>query len=332
LGKLKVCGEEEEELDFSAELDDLVKDVRWLALVRVHTTKNYSHAALMNNMRNAWSAAKETTFKVMGENLFLVQFNCLGDWTRVMDGGPWIFRGAPVVLEEYDGFSNIHEYKLDRIPVWIRIFGLPDGLTKNKELAERVAKKVGEKPIKVIVTEGKINPTPYLRARVFLKLDTPLVRFVSITFKEAKRYLVQYEKLPSFCGFCGLLGHEVSECGDGVHDVEACEWGDWLIVKFPSFVPNRTPRGRGGRGGRMGGRGRGFGDEDDMDFTYENPTFDERDGADSGKSLEQEDGQLPTSPEPAKEKKRPRSSTSQDSPDAEMATAASSETEGRRAQ
>ena len=40
---------------------------------------------------------------------------------------------------------------------------------KNKELAEKVAKKVGD-PIMVIVNEGKINPTPYLRARVWLDL------------------------------------------------------------------------------------------------------------------------------------------------------------------
>jgi hypothetical protein len=66
-----------------------------------------------------------------------------------MDGGPWSFRGAPVVLEEYDGFSSIHEYKLNRIPVWVRICGLPDGLMKKKELAEKVAKKVGEPPISV---------------------------------------------------------------------------------------------------------------------------------------------------------------------------------------
>ena len=40
-------GKEEEDLDFSAEVEDLVKDVRWLALFRVHTTKPFSHAALL---------------------------------------------------------------------------------------------------------------------------------------------------------------------------------------------------------------------------------------------------------------------------------------------
>ena len=222
---LKLTGEEAEDLDFSGEFDDLVKDVRWLALIRVHTSKSFSHSALFNAMRNAWTVAKEVNFKIKGDNLFLSQFHCLGDWTRVMDGGPWIFRGAPVVLEEYDGFSNIHEYKLMKIPAWVRIYGLPDGLMKKKELAEKVARKVGEPPFTVIVTEGMINPMPYLRARVHLDLAKALVRFVPITIKEAKRYPIQYEKLLVFCDFCGMMGHEVTECGDGVHKPEECEWG-----------------------------------------------------------------------------------------------------------
>ena len=72
-------------------------------------------------MRIAWAAAKEVTFKALGENLFLVQAQCLGDWNRIMEGGPWLFRGTPVVLEEYDGFTNVKDYKLNKIPVWVRI-------------------------------------------------------------------------------------------------------------------------------------------------------------------------------------------------------------------
>jgi hypothetical protein len=133
-----------------------------------------------------------------------------------MEGSPWLFRGAANMLEEYDGFSNVLEYKLNRISVWMRIQGVPKGLMKKRELAEKVAKKVGD-IITVVVNEGKINSTPYLRARVWLDLDKLLVRVVPITLKERMKYLVQYEKLPSFCFFCGCMDHEVTECGDGVH-------------------------------------------------------------------------------------------------------------------
>jgi hypothetical protein len=51
--------EKEEDLDLSGEFEELVKEVRWLALFRVHTTKTFSHAALFGALRNAWAAAKE---------------------------------------------------------------------------------------------------------------------------------------------------------------------------------------------------------------------------------------------------------------------------------
>ena len=125
-----------------------------------------------------------------------------------MEGRPWLFRGAAIVMEEYDGFSNVKAYKLDRIPTWGRIQGVSEGLMET-ELAEKVATKVGDL-ITVVVNEGKINSTLFLRTRVWLDLRKPLVRVVPITLKERMKYLVQYEKLPSFCLFCGCLGHEVS--------------------------------------------------------------------------------------------------------------------------
>ena len=106
----------------------------------------------------------------------------------------------------------------------------------------------------MIVNEGRINPTKYLRARVFVKLDTPLVRFVPLTLKEKKKYPVTYEKLPDFCEFCGLIGHIATECGDGIHPAEECQWGDWLLVSFDASF--RRGEGRGsGRCGDAAGRG-----------------------------------------------------------------------------
>lgn len=216
-------------------------------------------------MRNAWAAAKEVTFKVMDPNLFLVQFHCLGDWSRAIEGSPWLFRGAAIVMEEYDGFSNPRDYKLDRIPVWARIQGVPEGLMRKKELAEKVAKKVGDINT-VVVNEGKINSTPYLRTRVWLDLSKPLVRVVLITIKERIKCMVQYEMLLNFCFFCGRIGHEVTEYGDGVHPKESCQWADWMRVPFSRMGTFREDHG-GGRGrGRGRGRGHGGGRGSGMDI------------------------------------------------------------------
>jgi len=195
-----------------------VKEARWLAIFRVHTLKPFSHTMLFGAMRIAWVAAKEVTFKAVSGNLFLVQMHCLGDWNILMDSGPWLFRGSTVVLEVYDGFSNVNAYKLDKIEVWTCIQGVSEGLMKKKELAEKVASKVGV-PISMIVNEEKLNPTMYLWARVWLQLNKPLVCVVPITPKERRTFLVQYEKIPTFCFHYGLMGNEITECGHGVHEI-----------------------------------------------------------------------------------------------------------------
>ena len=174
-----------------------------------------------------------------------------------MDGGPWIFRYAPIIIQEYDGFTDVSEYKLNKVPLWARLKGLPEGLTAKKELAEKSAAKVGEPPCTVIVNEGKINPASALRVRVFVDVSTPLVRCVPITLKELRRYPVFYDRLPDFCFFCGLMGHTVEECGDGIHDPRTCEWGEWLLwgLEQPTFVS--------GGGGNLDGRGGGAGQQEE---------------------------------------------------------------------
>lgn len=208
---------------------------------------------------------------------------------------------------------------------------------KKKELAEKVARKVGCPPITVIVDEGRINPSSYLRARVFMDLDKPLVRVVPITIKESRRYLVQYEKLPIFCYVCGVMGHEMTECGDGVHDLSKCQWGDWLLVKFPSSSVGRgLGCGGGGRGGwssRGRGRGRGMagevGDEEDIEI-YDEELDNSKLALVPGAS-----SVLVESPEKIQEKKRQRmegaSGGTVQKVVKQLSTASSLE-EGRRAQ
>ena len=103
------------------------------------------------------------------------------------------------MLQEYDGFSDVNGYRLNKIPLWARVKGLPDGLTRRRELAEKVAAKVGDPPFTVVVNEGRINPASTLRTRVFVDVNEPLVRFVPIKLKEHKKFSVFYSKNVEEC-------------------------------------------------------------------------------------------------------------------------------------
>jgi hypothetical protein len=111
------------------ELDDVVlpkEDVvnlkegaRWMAVVRVHTTRHFGNQPFFQKMDVAWGFAKSWTIRLVEDNLFILQVSCLGDWNRVMNDGPWIFRQMGVMVEPYDGVADPASVVLNRLHAWV---------------------------------------------------------------------------------------------------------------------------------------------------------------------------------------------------------------------
>ncbi|KAK1620057.1 hypothetical protein QYE76_025574 [Lolium multiflorum] len=81
-------------------------------------------------MRSAWNPAKEVRWRMLEDNLFTVQFGCLGDWNMAIQDDPWLFRNHALIIKEYDGFENPRLVKLDKIAGWARVLKLPDNYLK----------------------------------------------------------------------------------------------------------------------------------------------------------------------------------------------------------
>jgi hypothetical protein len=64
----------------------------------------FSPQMFEQHMRVAWSPAREVEFQHLEDNLFTVQSFCLGDWLKMEEGGPWLFRQSDVCIEKY-GFK-----------------------------------------------------------------------------------------------------------------------------------------------------------------------------------------------------------------------------------
>ncbi|KAM0920396.1 hypothetical protein ACQ4PT_007544 [Festuca glaucescens] len=69
-------------------------EVKWLAAARILSGKSFSLESLERTMHSAWASTREVTFHAMKTNLFVLQAYCLGDWKRVTEEGPWLFRGC----------------------------------------------------------------------------------------------------------------------------------------------------------------------------------------------------------------------------------------------
>jgi hypothetical protein len=173
----------------------------------------------------------------------------LGDWEKVMDGGPWNFRNFPVCIEPYDGFTKPTLIKLETISVWAQIHDVPEAC---RSLAENLARRIGK--FEEAEPDSMDFFGNYCRVRVKIRVDEPLKRAVSMS-RGGKReiFRVRYERIPAWCEVCGILGHVYKEHGDGVHADKDRKFGSWLLAE---------PSGRGGRGRGRGGLGRGAGRSD----------------------------------------------------------------------
>lgn len=211
--ELGIVDEEFDDLVYEDEVEENAPDPRWLAIGKVHTTHEYGDFWFYKNMRNAWDLAQTVKFRSLGNNLYTMQFTCLGDWNKVMEGGPWAFRGQPVLLAPYDGFTKPSSIDLNTFKIWIQIHDLPDGYEK---LMKPLAEKVG-----VFYAEDKDSGDfagNFYRARVILDVRNPLKNHVSIVRKKKRQiFKVKYERLPDWCAVCGMIGHLHTAHGDGVH-------------------------------------------------------------------------------------------------------------------
>lgn len=122
IGKLNLQEREDDDLIFEEEFPDEIEEAEFMALATVHTNKPFSRGAFYDSMRLAWSPAQGVTFKPLGENLFSLTVNCLGDWKRVTEDGPWLFRDHGVLIEKYDGYTRYDDVVLDKLAwkiMWI---------------------------------------------------------------------------------------------------------------------------------------------------------------------------------------------------------------------
>ena len=127
-------------------------------------------------MRSAWNPAREGHWRRIDENLFTVQFGCLGDWNTAINKGPWLFRNQGVLIEEYDGFKKPESMVLDKLVVWARVLKLPDNYLFPAAIKGMCRKMGRVLEVQTTLPAGFVGE--FVRVRVELTVTKKLIRFV----------------------------------------------------------------------------------------------------------------------------------------------------------
>lgn len=162
-------------------------------------------------LNRVWKLTGKTLFKVLGDNIFLIEFENEWDKSRVLEFRPWIFEGNLFSVEAYNG--NIAPSMMDftRASFWIRMLHLPLAC-----MCETMGFKIGSSVGGVEEVESEEDGMgwgEYLRVRINLDITKPLVRGRVLKLSNETTWVAfQYERLPKYCFHCGDIWHGVRGC------------------------------------------------------------------------------------------------------------------------
>lgn len=198
---------------------------------RFLTEKNLNGRAMKARLADIWKPTMGINIKGIEEGVFLFQFYHEKDRQWVLDGGPWSFDNAMLIIQAIPPGEQPLKVPLWYINFWIQIHELPAGF-----MSETVGKQLGNFFGEFMEYDPKNSNSiwrEYMRIRIRLDVRRPLKRKKKITRRDGSAFVVlcKYERLGEFCFVCGMLTHTERFCRKNLESKEEYvtrDWGSWL--------------------------------------------------------------------------------------------------------
>ncbi|TXG49086.1 hypothetical protein EZV62_024961 [Acer yangbiense] len=144
-----------------------------------------------------WRTLECVDVEVINGNIFSFTFKNDRDRQHVLNGGPWSFDKALLVLEAPVGKGDIQGMQFNRVVFWIQIHNIPL-LCMTSEIGQFLSGMIGEVKEIDIGKTGKCVGK-YIRVRVVINVDVPLRRILRVDIMQDGKEIVMmlmYERLP----------------------------------------------------------------------------------------------------------------------------------------
>ena len=225
-GKLKLTKEEEEDIVLENVSSSGIFEECSLSLFgRLLSDRHQNLRALKNTLKAAWKMGSDLRIVEVGNNVLQFKFGsrCQLEW--VEKSGPWNFENNLLLLCRWRKGLTSTNICFSYAPFWVQIWGLPFE-NMSEEIGKNIGSKIGSDKRALQADQAK-----FLRVRMELQIDKPLRRGGYIKNDEGERIWVdfRYERLPTFCFRCGILGHDEKHCQ--ANSLELCsdkQYGEWM--------------------------------------------------------------------------------------------------------
>lgn len=209
------------------------------------TEKNINFSAMQNVMASLWRPNEGMEVYDLGGFGYSFVFYHKMDLQKVLDGGPWSFEQAMLVLYQLKAEEDPNTVQLNEFEIWVQVYDLPRGF-----ISENILKTVGASIGRYVKSDPKNFDglwKSFVRIRVAMNVDKPLKRRMKIKREGDKWGWInfKYERLGTFCFVCGFIGHSERECNivyansDKVIDRA---YGSWL--RAPPKMSKQTAGSR----------------------------------------------------------------------------------------
>ncbi|XP_059436069.1 uncharacterized protein LOC132168989 [Corylus avellana] len=200
-----------------------------------------SKETIKTTLMRWWRLKGTFTFKILGSNLFLIEFESDRDKIWVLEGRPWVFEGNLFMVEDFDGHTSPSKFTFEKASFWVRMMNLPLACM-GREVGIKLGGSLGQLE-EVDTDRDGIGWGEFLRVKIMIDLYKPLSRGRMLKFDSNTTLIgFKYERLPKYCYHCGVICHGIEGClkRSLLRNKETIQFGPWLRATSPTRKPEKV--------------------------------------------------------------------------------------------
>ncbi|KAL4295395.1 hypothetical protein GQ457_12G013690 [Hibiscus cannabinus] len=196
--------------------------------------------------RSVWKSKNIIEILELRPNFFLIKPVGAEAKGMILKRRPWVVHEDLFSIEPYNPEWHAADFTFTSMVIWVWVYQLPlramNGNT-GLQLGGSIGKAIG---VDHRVEGGNLGE--FLRIRVSIDITKPLRRCILLGNGQGKKPSpcpLKYERLPRFCYYCGLIGHDLAACLTKPSDLDSrkLQYGSWLRVSTQKPVASRRRQG-----------------------------------------------------------------------------------------
>ncbi|XP_031120409.1 uncharacterized protein LOC116023546 [Ipomoea triloba] len=184
----------------------------YYAVGRLVTNRSVKFLFFQDTMASVWQPAMGVTMRQLQPQRFLIRFYHETDLNRALADGPWTYEQNLLIMQKLCPEDDPETMPLNFAEFWIQIHSLPIGL-RSAVVVSAIGGFLGS----LVQTDEKNfdgSMRMYYRVRVSIDITKPLKKQMKLKKDNGTWVFVdfKYERLPTFCFICGVIGHGDRVC------------------------------------------------------------------------------------------------------------------------